>query len=414
MRVILASASPRRRELLKQVGIEFEVRVSEADETVEPGRAAGEMVEELSFRKAEAVRRAGSDVSDAYVIGADTVVACDGRILGKPGDGEAAARMLELLQNRGHSVFTGVTILAPDGGRITFHEETEVFFAPMSRAQIIEYVKTGDPLDKAGAYGIQGFCARYIREIRGDYNNVVGLPAGRVYRELEKMRKGRQPRFAVVFDLDGTLSDSIQSLKYSGNACLAEFGFGPFEEEDYKRFVGDGAANLVKRALLASGDTELALFDAAYARYREIFAQHCMDSVKPYQGIEELLKELKKRKLCLAVLSNKPHAETVRVIETLFGKGMFDVIQGQTAELPIKPSPEGVFRISERLEREAGVRAEPENLLYLGDTGTDMKTGRSAGAFTVGALWGFRGRGELEAFGADAVISHPMELLKYL
>lgn len=412
MRIILASASPRRSELMRQIGLDFEVAVSETDETVAPGLKAWEAVEELSFRKAFAVREKLGD-PDALIIGADTVVACEGKILGKPGTQDRAVQMLELLQNREHSVFTGVTILGPEVGRVTFHEETKVFFAPMSDAEIREYAATGDPLDKAGAYGIQGFCARYIREIQGDYNNVVGLPVGRLYRELDRLRRGKAPKKAVVFDLDGTLSDSIASMKYSGNACLSEFGYGPFEEEDYKYFVGDGAANLVKRALLASGDGALSNFEAVLKRYREIFAEHCMDGAAPYAGIPELLEELKKRGMRLAVLSNKPHEESVRVIETLFGKGVFDVIRGQGEELPIKPSPAGVFYILEQFKEKYKEEIRPENLLYLGDTGTDVMTGRSAGAFTVGVLWGFRKREELESHGADALISHPAELLDF-
>ena len=130
-------------------------------------------------------------ITDIIVLGADTVVACDGKILGKPADTEAAAAMLTMLQGRGHEVYTGVTILYEENGErktLTFHEKTTVHFYPMTDAQIREYVATGDPMDKAGAYGIQGFCARYIRGIEGDYNNVVGLPVGRVYQELHGLR----------------------------------------------------------------------------------------------------------------------------------------------------------------------------------------------------------------------------------
>ncbi len=211
----------------------------------------------------------------------------------------------------------------------------------------------------------------------------------------------------VIFDLDGTLSDSIHSIKYSGDRTMEKFGYGPFSEEQYKYFVGDGARNLVKRALAAGGDTELAHFEEAYALYREIFKENCMYRVRPYEGIPELLATLKVQHVKIAVLSNKPHAETVNVVETLYGKGYFDVIEGQKEGLAIKPSPDGVFRILERL----GLGAE--DLLYLGDTATDMKTGKGAGAFTVGALWGFRDRAELEEGGADAVIEHPLELLRF-
>ncbi len=215
-------------------------------------------------------------------------------------------------------------------------------------------------------------------------------------------------RKAVVFDLDGTLSDSIASMKYCGDRALAAFGYGPFTEQQYKYFVGDGAANLVRRALAAGGDTELAHFQEAFALYREIFRENCMYKVRPYEGIPELLSGLKDRNVKIAVLSNKPHAETVNVIETLFGKGYFDYIQGQIEGLPIKPSPQGVFRILDAL----GLAGD--EILYLGDTATDMKTGKGAGAFTLGALWGFRDRAELTEGGADALVEHPLQVLDFL
>lgn len=213
---------------------------------------------------------------------------------------------------------------------------------------------------------------------------------------------------AVIFDLDGTLSDSIASMKYCGDRALAPFGYGPFPESDYKYFVGDGAANLVKRALKAGGDEDLVHFEEAFALYKKFFADDCMYQVKPYSGIPELLAALKEKGLKIAVLSNKPHDQTTDVIETLFGKGYFDIIQGQKDELPIKPDPAGVFAILKQLNLTA------EDILYLGDTATDMKTGKSAGAFTVGALWGFRNRKELEEGHADAIIAHPLELLRYV
>lgn len=212
---------------------------------------------------------------------------------------------------------------------------------------------------------------------------------------------------AVIFDLDGTLSDSIQSIKYSGDKAMEAFGYGPFSVEQYKYFVGDGAVNLVRRALEAGGDTKLSHFEEAYGLYREIFKENCMFRVRPYEGIRELLAALKAQEVKIAVLSNKPHAETVNVIESLFGKGCFDVIQGQKENVAIKPNPEGAFRIL------ALLGLDTSEVVYLGDTATDMKTGKNAGFFTVGALWGFRDRQELEENGADAIISHPLELLRY-
>lgn len=213
---------------------------------------------------------------------------------------------------------------------------------------------------------------------------------------------------AVIFDLDGTLSDSLASIKFCADKALALLSYGPFSLEQYKYFVGDGAANLVRRGLAAGGDRYGEHFEEVFARYKVIFREHCMYEVRPYDGIPELLDALKKRGILLAVLSNKPHEETRRVTESLFGEDMFDVIRGQKPDTPIKPSPEGIFRILEQLE------LKPEEILYLGDTGTDMQTGKNAGAVTVGALWGFREREELEKNNADIIIENPLQLLDYM
>ena len=196
MRIILASASPRRRELLHQIGWDFEVCVSQVEETITKTLPA-EVVEELSAQKARAVfdhlqvHKPEENEGVFLVIGADTVVACDGEILGKPADREDAVRMLRMLQGRSHHVYTGVTLCCchAEGQMMTksFHEETEVTFYPMTEQEIQDYVDTKEPMDKAGAYGIQGICARYISGIRGDYNNVVGLPVGRLYQEVQSL-----------------------------------------------------------------------------------------------------------------------------------------------------------------------------------------------------------------------------------
>ncbi len=188
----MASASPRRRELLHQVGLWPEIIPSRVDEVTASTRP-DEVVMELSARKAEDVAAgirntcSQEDDSEAVVIGADTVVAVDGQILGKPHDGQDAIRMIALLQGRTHQVYTGVTLIfTACGERVTFAEKTDVHVYPMDRKQIEAYVSTGEPMDKAGGYGIQGYFAAYIRGISGDYNNVVGLPVGRVFQELMK------------------------------------------------------------------------------------------------------------------------------------------------------------------------------------------------------------------------------------
>ncbi|MGN0167865.1 MAG: Maf family protein [Acetatifactor sp.] len=190
MRIILASASPRRRELLEQIGLEFEVKISNVQEKI-TAEEPGKIVEELSEQKARAVLDSLTDVKeDVIVIGADTIVAVGKSILGKPVDAEQAVEMLERLSGNTHQVYTGVTLYyRPAGEQLqqkTFHEMTGVTFYPMCEREISEYVSTNDCMDKAGAYGIQGFCARYIRGIEGDYSNVVGLPVGRLYQEIKE------------------------------------------------------------------------------------------------------------------------------------------------------------------------------------------------------------------------------------
>lgn len=212
----------------------------------------------------------------------------------------------------------------------------------------------------------------------------------------------------VIFDLDGTLTNSLASMKISGDMAMAKFGMGPYTEDQYKVFVGDGARVLVERCLIAGGDTELTHLDAAYAEYCRVFEKYCMYQVKPYEGIRELLSSLKEKGIKIAVLSNKPHERTKDVIKAVFGEGYFDVVQGQQDDVPKKPSPIGVFKILEKLS------LTPEDLLYIGDTGTDMQTGKAAGAFTVGALWGFRTEKELTENHADVLIKKPQQLLDYL
>lgn len=191
MKIFLASASPRRKELLRQVGISFKTMPSTVEEKTaktEPN----EVVEELSYQKAVDVcgKLAAEGHEDFVVIGADTVVSCWGEILGKPEDKADAVRMLEKLQGGSHQVYTGVTLawkykdMPPMFA--TFNECTDVTMYSMSAQEIQKYVDSGEPMDKAGAYGIQGLCAAYVQGICGDYNNVVGLPVGRVWQELKK------------------------------------------------------------------------------------------------------------------------------------------------------------------------------------------------------------------------------------
>ena len=182
-RIILASNSPRRKELLGQMGIqEFKVSAPNVDESVAEGLSPARIVEELSQRKARAAKKAGPK---NIVIAADTVVALDGLVLGKPRSGEDAFAMLSALSGREHHVYTGVTVLQGERA-VTEHEETAVRFRALSPDEIRGYIATGEPMDKAGAYGIQGRGALLVSGIQGDYSNVVGLPVFRLGRILSE------------------------------------------------------------------------------------------------------------------------------------------------------------------------------------------------------------------------------------
>jgi len=184
--LVLASASPRRQELLRNAGISFIVQPADVDETPIPGESARDCAERLAREKALKIWR--SRPHDV-VLGADTVVVIDGEILGKPADAEDAARMLRKLSGREHQVITGVCVAGIRAGAdeaVTGSETTLVTVTAISEEEIREYVATGEPMDKAGAYAIQGIAARWIPRIEGDYSNVVGLPVAMVYRMLRQ------------------------------------------------------------------------------------------------------------------------------------------------------------------------------------------------------------------------------------
>lgn len=180
--LILASSSPRRKELLQNLHLQFQILSSEADETFDPNLSPAEIVMELAQRKAQSVFQ---DNQGAYVIGSDTIVVADGQILGKPEDEADAVQMLKKLSGTQHDVYTGVAILYANGASC-FYEKTEVTFWELSDDEILSYVRSGEPMDKAGAYGIQELGSMLVKKINGDYFAVVGLPVSRTVRELKK------------------------------------------------------------------------------------------------------------------------------------------------------------------------------------------------------------------------------------
>lgn len=188
MKLILASASPRRKEILTTLGVEFTVITADADETCDLTQPGGR-VEAISVKKCHAVRdllaAEGSLDADTVIVASDTLVTLDGEFLGKPRDEADAGRMIRTLQGRAHTVASGLAIWK-DGRTVTAHELTEVVFAPMSEEEIAAYIATGESFGKAGGYAVQGYAARYITGIRGDYFNVVGLPVRRLYETLRE------------------------------------------------------------------------------------------------------------------------------------------------------------------------------------------------------------------------------------
>ncbi|MBN1942656.1 MAG: HAD family hydrolase [Phycisphaerae bacterium] len=212
---------------------------------------------------------------------------------------------------------------------------------------------------------------------------------------------------AVLFDLDGTLLDTLEDLADSMNAVLSANSFPTHQAEAYKTFVGDGVANLVRRALPAGTYTDedirrlVQLMRAEYAR-------RWKNKTKPYDGVDEMLRALADRGLKLAVLSNKPDDTTKLCVQHFLGNHRFDVVQGVADDVAPKPDPAGAKRIRETLNLPV------EAFLYLGDTNTDMQTATAAGMYAIGATWGFRTADELLQHGAKTLIDHPMELIGLL
>ncbi len=213
---------------------------------------------------------------------------------------------------------------------------------------------------------------------------------------------------ACIFDLDGTLTDTLESLAYSVRSTLREMQLPEITDEQCQSFVGNGARRLVEDTLKAVGDTDLSRIEEAMEVYGRVFDANCTYHVKPYEGIMELLKALKERDVKVAVLSNKPHKQTVKVVKEVLGETWVDWAQGQQERIARKPAPDGVYAVMERL----GV--SKEECIYVGDSEVDAATGENAGVKTVCVTWGFRTREELKDAGAKELIDAPGELLRYI
>lgn len=210
----------------------------------------------------------------------------------------------------------------------------------------------------------------------------------------------------VIFDLDGTLVNSLEDLADSMNTVLLSFKFPVHDLSAYKTFIGNGIMNLVKVSLPES-EREEATISECYKLMTEIYNNNCLNKTKPYEGITDLLSELKSLNMKLGVLSNKADEFTKKIVQTLI-PGCFDEIAGLISETHKKPDPYGALQISKKFG------FSPDEMIYLGDSCIDMKTANNAGMYAVGALWGFRTKEELIASGARHVVSYPADLLNIL
>lgn len=207
-----------------------------------------------------------------------------------------------------------------------------------------------------------------------------------------------------IFDLDGTLVNSLNSIAYFANKALNKYNLKSIPAEKYKMLVGDGAAMLVKR-MIAETDGDENLFEELYEEYNSTYDKDFLYLAEAYDGIKELLKELKRRKCKTAIVSNKPHVTTKKISDELFGD-LIDICYGKREGYPVKPDPTSVNEVIAEL----GV--DKNDCVYCGDTLVDMQTGKNAGIYTIGVLWGFRDMEEIKSGNPQMIVSHPSEILK--
>lgn len=212
---------------------------------------------------------------------------------------------------------------------------------------------------------------------------------------------------ACVFDLDGTLIDSLRDLANSSNYAMRMQGYPEHDLQSYRFFVGSGVSKLL-HDILPEEDRTPEIIQRSREYFNEYYDAHFQDNTAPYEGIKDMLERLKSKNFKLAVVSNKPNDFVRKIVYNIFKDGAFEVVFGQREGIPRKPDPAGVLEACKLM------KVSPENCVYLGDSGIDMKTATAAGMYPVGVLWGFRGEGELMDNGAKALIKKPVELFDLL
>lgn len=210
---------------------------------------------------------------------------------------------------------------------------------------------------------------------------------------------------AVIFDLDGTLLNTINTIEYYCNTALQKYDFDSVPVDRYKHFVGNGAKLLVERAMSYTREWTDDEFEKVFKKYNELYDADTLYLTAPYDGIVDMLKSFKENGFKTAVLSNKPHFATVDVVNKIFGDDIFDIVRGGMDSIPLKPDPTAVFEIMKELN------VSKEEVVFVGDTKVDIATGKNAGLFAIGVLWGFRDEAELTEAGADVIIEDAKEIL---
>lgn len=210
---------------------------------------------------------------------------------------------------------------------------------------------------------------------------------------------------ACIFDLDGTLTDTLESLAFSVNETMKEIGMPQITEDQCRQFVGNGAKVLIEKTLRAAGDENLDRFEEAFEVYGRIFDDNCTYKVKPYDGIPEMLHQMKERGMKLGVLSNKPDRQAVHVVSEIFGTDTFDIVQGQKEGIPRKPDPAAALSIAGQF----GI--SPKEAIYIGDSEVDAATGKAAGMDTILVSWGFRPKEELREAAPEWLVDRAEEIM---
>ncbi len=210
---------------------------------------------------------------------------------------------------------------------------------------------------------------------------------------------------ACIFDLDGTLTDTLESLAFSVNETMKEIGMPQITEDQCRQFVGNGAKVLIEKTLRAAGDENLDRFEEAFEVYGRIFDDNCTYKVKPYDGIPEMLHQMKERGMKLGVLSNKPDRQAVHVVSEIFGTDTFDIVQGQKEGIPRKPDPAAALSIAGQF----GI--SPKEAIYIGDSEVDAATGKAAGMDTILVSWGFRPKEELREAAPEWIVDRAEEIM---